>query len=116
MFWSRSSRKRIAEAKRGLRSNVSGNVSRALADGRGLAANAESRARDVSAVAIDQLFARIDDLGESFASLSQDAAALARDRADTVIDELSEELKLHPIRSLAIAVGLGMTAGLYLRK
>ncbi len=116
MFWSRPSRKRIEAARRGLRTKLPSAAARALTDTRALAANAEAKARDLPLAARDKLFARFDDLGDSFSSLSQDVAALAKNEADSVMDGLIEELHFHPLRTLAIAVGLGVTAGLYLRK
>jgi ElaB/YqjD/DUF883 family membrane-anchored ribosome-binding protein len=95
---------------------MSSNAARAATGTESLAAGAEAKARDLSSVALDQLFARIDDIGDAVSNLSKDAASLARSEADTFLDALVEELSLHPMRSLAIAVGLGVTAGLYLRR
>ena len=116
MFWSMSSRKRIADARRGLQTRVAYRANRAVAGTGSLAADAEAKARDLSSAAADQLRARIDDLTDALSDLSQDAAALAKTQADTLMDELVEELSVHPLRSLAIAISLGVTAGLYLRK
>jgi hypothetical protein len=65
---------------------------------------------------MDQLFEKIDVIGDSLSALTRDAASLARTRADTAIDDLADEFSAHPLRSLLIAVGIGVTAGLYIRK
>jgi ElaB/YqjD/DUF883 family membrane-anchored ribosome-binding protein len=116
MFWPNSHRKGIADAKRRMRQNMSVSAARAFGNASDMTADAEAKARDLSLAAIDQLFARLDDLGDALAAVSQDAASLARTRTDRVLVHLVDELKEHPVRSLAIAVGIGMTAGLYARR
>ncbi len=111
MLWSRSQRRQVAGARRDLQAKFAGFPAPAA-----VAADAKGRARDVSSAAIDQLLASIDNLGAALAAMSEEAGSLAKAEADSIVDQIVAELKRHPVRSLAIAVGIGAAAGLFARR